>query len=172
MIGFADDVEVFLDNRVGHAAPRELDIVGDAGRIRIGDTLFPELFTKDDRSPFGELLRRPFPGSVIGAESHDRRRRRVGAGDRDRRRNQGPIYAMAVPISRWRSRSISRRPRPPTHRPPGRPTSTSLSTIPGAVHDEPVVCERGFRMDSAQAGNEHAFRLSRLQRERGIGGEG
>jgi len=66
VIGFADDVEVFLDNRAGHAAPRELDIAGDAGRIRIGDTLFPELFTKDDRSPFGELLRRPFPGSVIG----------------------------------------------------------------------------------------------------------
>jgi predicted dehydrogenase len=67
VIGFADDVEVFLDNRAGHAAPRELDIAGDAGRIRIGDALFPELFTKDDLSPFGELLRRPFPGSVIGA---------------------------------------------------------------------------------------------------------
>jgi predicted dehydrogenase len=66
VIGFTDDVEVFLDNRVDHAAPRELDIAGDAGRIRIGDTLFPELFTKDDRSPFGELLRRPFPGSVVG----------------------------------------------------------------------------------------------------------
>jgi predicted dehydrogenase len=66
VIGFADDVEVFLDNRVGHAAPRELDIAGDAGRIRIGDMLFPELFTKDDRSLFDELLRRPFPGSVIG----------------------------------------------------------------------------------------------------------
>jgi predicted dehydrogenase len=65
VIGFADEVEVFLDNRVGHAAPRELDIVGEAGRIRIGDTLFPELFTKDNRSPFGELVRRPFPGSVI-----------------------------------------------------------------------------------------------------------
>ncbi|MGH2617891.1 MAG: Gfo/Idh/MocA family protein [Thermomicrobiales bacterium] len=66
VIGFADDVEVFLDNRVGHAAPRELDIAGEAGRIRIGDTLSPELFTKDERSPFGELLRRPFPGSVVG----------------------------------------------------------------------------------------------------------
>jgi predicted dehydrogenase len=66
VIGFTDDVEVFLDNRVGHAAPRELDIAGDAGRIRIGDTIFPELFTKDDHSPFGELVQRPFPGSVIG----------------------------------------------------------------------------------------------------------
>ena len=66
VIGFPDDVEVFLENRVGHAAPRELDIVGDAGRIRVGDTLFPELWTKDDRGPFGELLRRPFPGSVTG----------------------------------------------------------------------------------------------------------
>jgi len=65
-IGFPDDVEVFLDNRAGHAAPRELDIAGDAGRIRVGDHLFPELYTKDDRSPFGELLKRPFPGSVDG----------------------------------------------------------------------------------------------------------
>jgi predicted dehydrogenase len=66
VIGFPDDIEVFLDNRVGHAAPRELDIVGDAGRIRVGDTLFPEIFRKNDRSPFGELLRHPFAGSVIG----------------------------------------------------------------------------------------------------------
>jgi hypothetical protein len=66
VIGFADEAEVFLDNRVSYAAPRELDIAGDAGRIRIGDTLFPELFTKDHRSSFGDLLRRPFPGSVIG----------------------------------------------------------------------------------------------------------
>jgi predicted dehydrogenase len=66
VIGFADDVEVFLDNRVGHAAPREIDIAGDAGRIRVGDHLSPELYTKDDRSPFGELLKRPFPGSIDG----------------------------------------------------------------------------------------------------------
>lgn len=66
VIGFANGVEVFLNNREGHAAPRELDIVGDAGRIRAGDTLFPELYTKDPASPFGELVRRPFPGSVIG----------------------------------------------------------------------------------------------------------
>ncbi len=67
VIGFPGDVEVFLDNRAGHAAPRELDIAGDAGRIRVGDMLFPELFTKDDQSQFGELVRRPFPGSVIGS---------------------------------------------------------------------------------------------------------
>lgn len=67
VIGFANGVEVFLNNSVGHAAPREIDIVGDAGRIRAGDTLFPELFTKDPASPFGELVRRPFPGSVVGA---------------------------------------------------------------------------------------------------------
>jgi predicted dehydrogenase len=67
VIGFGDDVEVFLDNRAGHAAPRELDLAGDAGRIRVGDHLFPELYTKDAQSPFGELLQRPFPGSVSGA---------------------------------------------------------------------------------------------------------
>ncbi|MFN8591075.1 MAG: Gfo/Idh/MocA family oxidoreductase [Thermomicrobiales bacterium] len=66
VVGFANGVEVFLNNSVGHAAPRELDIVGDAGRIRAGDTLFPELSTQDPASPFGELVRRPFPGSVIG----------------------------------------------------------------------------------------------------------
>ena len=69
VIGFADDVEVFLDNRVGHAAPRELDIAGDAGRIRVGDHLFPELYTKDDRSRFGELVQRPFPGSIDGTSA-------------------------------------------------------------------------------------------------------
>jgi predicted dehydrogenase len=65
IIGFANGVEVFLNNREGHAAPRELDIVGERGRIRVGDTLFPELSTKDTASPFGELVRRPFPGSVV-----------------------------------------------------------------------------------------------------------
>jgi predicted dehydrogenase len=65
ILGFANGVEVFLNNRDGHAAPRELDIVGESGRIRVGDNLFPELFTKDTASPFGELVRRPFPGSVI-----------------------------------------------------------------------------------------------------------
>jgi predicted dehydrogenase len=66
VIGFANGVEVFLNNREGHAAPRELDIVGDAGRVRTGDTLFPELYTKDPASEFGELVRRPFPGSIVG----------------------------------------------------------------------------------------------------------
>jgi predicted dehydrogenase len=65
IIGFANGVEVFLNNSEGHAAPRELDIVGESGRIRAGDTLFPELFTRDAASPFGELVRRPFPGSVV-----------------------------------------------------------------------------------------------------------
>lgn len=65
-IGFSNGVEVFLNLREGHAAPREIDVVGDAGRIRAGDTLFPELYTKDPASPFGELMRRPFPGSVVG----------------------------------------------------------------------------------------------------------
>ncbi|MEA2597423.1 MAG: hypothetical protein QOF01_3892 [Thermomicrobiales bacterium] len=66
IVGFANGVEVFLDNRLGSAAPRDLDIAGSLGRIRIGDTLPPEFFTKDPQSKFGELVRRVFPGSVVG----------------------------------------------------------------------------------------------------------
>ena len=40
--------------------------MGTAGRIRIGDHLPPELYTKDESSPFGELVKRPFPGSGLG----------------------------------------------------------------------------------------------------------
>jgi predicted dehydrogenase len=66
IVGFANGVEVFVNNRVGHGAPREIDIVGTSGRIRVGDTLPPELFTRDPQSPFGELVRRVFPGAVVG----------------------------------------------------------------------------------------------------------
>ena len=117
VIGFADDVEVFLDNRVGHAAPRELDIAGDVGRIRIGDTLFPELFTKDDRGSFGELLRRPFPGSVIGASPMTvavdellhaiETGAKPGSDLRDGRANLEPAVAFHL-SSRRGDRSISR----------------------------------------------------------------
>lgn len=66
IVRFANGVEVFVDNAVGSAAPREIDIIGSAGRIRIGDFLPPELYTKDPRSPFGELVQRPFPAAVYG----------------------------------------------------------------------------------------------------------
>jgi predicted dehydrogenase len=65
IISFANGVDALLDNTVGHAGPKELDIAGSMGRIRAGDTISPELYELDDRSPFGELLQRPFPGSVI-----------------------------------------------------------------------------------------------------------
>jgi predicted dehydrogenase len=67
VVAYANGVEVLVDNRLGNAAPREIDIAGSAGRIRAGDTIFPELYTKDPQSPFGELVRRAFPGSVHGA---------------------------------------------------------------------------------------------------------
>lgn len=67
IVQFTNGVEAFIDNKTGSAAPKELDMSGSAGRIRVGDTLFPELFTKDPQSPFGELVQRPFPGSVYGA---------------------------------------------------------------------------------------------------------
>jgi predicted dehydrogenase len=65
IVGFAGGVEVFINCRVGHPVPSEFDIVGQSGRIRIGNALFPELYTTDPQSPFGELVRRTFPGSVI-----------------------------------------------------------------------------------------------------------
>jgi predicted dehydrogenase len=65
MVGFANGVEVFINNRLGHPVPSEVDIVGEAGRIRIGNALFPELYTRDPQSAYGELVRRVFPGSVV-----------------------------------------------------------------------------------------------------------
>lgn len=64
IVNFANGIEVFINNRAGHSAPAELDIVGTAGRIRIGNARFPELQTKDAQSPSGELVQRVFPGSV------------------------------------------------------------------------------------------------------------
>ncbi len=63
---FPDEIEVFLDTCVSHAAPRELDIAGTAGRIRIGGHHSPEQYTKDESSSFGELVQRRFPGSFLG----------------------------------------------------------------------------------------------------------
>jgi predicted dehydrogenase len=66
LVGFHNGVDVLVDNRAGHAAPRELDIAGSKGRIRIGDALYPELYTVDEASPTRELVRRIFPGAVVG----------------------------------------------------------------------------------------------------------
>jgi predicted dehydrogenase len=65
VVSFRNGAEVFVDNRTGSAAPRELDIAGTEGRIRVGDTLYPEVYTRDTQSPFGELVQRVFPGSVV-----------------------------------------------------------------------------------------------------------
>jgi predicted dehydrogenase len=66
VVTFANGVEVFVDNRLGHGAPRELDIAGSHGRIRVGDAIFPELYTLYPSSDSNELVRRIFPGSVVG----------------------------------------------------------------------------------------------------------
>jgi predicted dehydrogenase len=66
VVQFANGVELLLDARAGSAAPKEVDIAGSLGRVRMCDTLLPELFTKDPQSPFGELVQRAFPGSVVG----------------------------------------------------------------------------------------------------------
>lgn len=65
VVGYGNGTEVYVNLRPGHAAPREIDLVGDAGRIRIGDTLAPELYVTDPISPFHELVHRVFPGSVL-----------------------------------------------------------------------------------------------------------
>jgi predicted dehydrogenase len=66
IVTFANGCEVFVNNRTPHPLSSELDIVGSEGRIRIGNALFPELYVKDPTSPYGEVVRRVFPGSVIG----------------------------------------------------------------------------------------------------------
>lgn len=65
LIGFANGVEVYVNNRPGHPLASEFDIVGERGRIRLGNALFPELYVTDEQSPFGEMVRRVFPGSVV-----------------------------------------------------------------------------------------------------------
>jgi predicted dehydrogenase len=67
MMRFQNGVDALINVRVGHAAPLEIDIVGSAGRIRIGSALFPELYSKDAST--GELVRRGFPGSIWGTSA-------------------------------------------------------------------------------------------------------
>jgi predicted dehydrogenase len=67
MIRFQNGVDALINVRAGHAAPLEIDIVGTAGRMRIGGALFPELYTKDAAT--GELVRRGFPGAVWGVSA-------------------------------------------------------------------------------------------------------
>lgn len=64
LIGFQNGVEVYVNNRLGNAVPWEFDIAGSAGRIRIGNALYPELYTVDPASPSAEMVRRVFPGSM------------------------------------------------------------------------------------------------------------
>jgi predicted dehydrogenase len=66
-IRFKNGVDALVNVRPGHAAPLEVDIVGTTGRIRIGGSLFPELYNKDATT--GELVKRGFPGAVWGVSA-------------------------------------------------------------------------------------------------------
>jgi predicted dehydrogenase len=64
MLGMRSGVSVFIDNAVGNSVVCEFDIVGTLGRIRIGNTLFPELYTLDPDCTMA-LTKRAFPASVV-----------------------------------------------------------------------------------------------------------
>ena len=131
-----------------HAAPKEVDIAGSLGRIRLCDTLLPELYTKDPQSPFGELVQRAFPGSVVRDKPDDGRRPGADPRDRDGRETW-------LDPRRW-PRGAGDRGRLPylgQDQGAGRflrspPTSISRSKIPGGAASRfaaPLGVERGWR---------------------------
>jgi predicted dehydrogenase len=64
LVRFRDGTDVLINSRVGHAAPIELDVVGTAGRIRVGSRVPPELYTFAEVGGGKEWVKRGFPGSV------------------------------------------------------------------------------------------------------------
>ncbi len=63
---FPDDVLVYLDIADGQAVGCELDIVGTEGRIRVGNSLYPEVAVVDRSGARPLLSTRPFPGVTDG----------------------------------------------------------------------------------------------------------
>lgn len=61
VVEFDNGVQAFINNELGHAMAKEVDISGTNGRIRIGDMLPPELYVRNAESAFGEFLQHPFP---------------------------------------------------------------------------------------------------------------
>jgi predicted dehydrogenase len=65
IVHFRSGADLLLDASIGNAVPWELDIVATRGRIRIGNTLYPELWKSNQASSFGELAQHPFPGACV-----------------------------------------------------------------------------------------------------------
>jgi len=64
MMRLSGGADVFIDNAVGNSVVCEFDIVGTRGRLRIGNSLFPEFYTLDPECSMA-LTKRPFPAAVM-----------------------------------------------------------------------------------------------------------
>jgi predicted dehydrogenase len=64
VLGMRGGVTVLIDNAAGNSVVCEFDIVGDGGRLRIGNTLFPELYTLDPDCKMA-LTKRVFPAAIV-----------------------------------------------------------------------------------------------------------
>lgn len=65
-IGFPGGVQVYVSMAEASAATAELDIVGTAGRIRVGNERWPELFVLERQGRRRTMVRRGFPGVTDG----------------------------------------------------------------------------------------------------------
>ena len=63
MLRLRSGADVFVDNAVGNSVLCEFDIVGSEGRMRLGNTQFPEWYTRDPEHPLA-LNGRAFPAAV------------------------------------------------------------------------------------------------------------
>ena len=66
MIGFPNDVRAYVDGASDDPTAFHLDISGTAGRILVGNGLYPELFQIDNSGGRRALTRRGFPGMHDG----------------------------------------------------------------------------------------------------------
>ncbi|HEY7574423.1 MAG TPA: Gfo/Idh/MocA family oxidoreductase [Thermoanaerobaculia bacterium] len=66
MIGFPNDVRVYVDGASDDPTPMHLDISGTEGRILVGNGVYPELFQIDRTGGRRVLTRRGFPGMHDG----------------------------------------------------------------------------------------------------------
>jgi predicted dehydrogenase len=66
MIGFPNDVRVYVDGASDDPTPFHLDISGTEGRILVGNGVYPELFQIDSSGGRRVLTRRGFPGMHDG----------------------------------------------------------------------------------------------------------
>jgi predicted dehydrogenase len=66
MIGFPNDVRVYVDGASDDPTPFHLDITGTEGRVIVGNGAYPELFQIDRGGGRRALTRRGFPGMHDG----------------------------------------------------------------------------------------------------------